>query len=394
MLQKKYENAMQLVDAFLAKYPGNGPAIIVKAKVYISQGYLDLAENVLLPEAEKGKEVAPIVMLAELYLAKKDGEKAVEYYQKAIQLVPKNIGIMMKLADYYLKIGDYPKAIDSYEQVLQQKDDFMPAMNNLAFLYTEEGGDLDRALELANLVSKKLPDNPDVADTLGWIYVMKQSYSQAEPYLQLAIDAKPNNPTIVYHMGMLRFGQNAIVEAETLLTSAIEKGIRGSELEKANKALAQLAGAKEKFATAVTAKESGDAAQAIVLFEEILDAEGFSSDAAANLAMLYAEQNKDITKALELAQKAYDAQPSNPVAADALGWVYYYQGSLLMAKQYVEQSIDKNDKYGPAYIHLGAVYLKKEDREAAKKAFETAQSMELSVADQQQVEKLIKELEQ
>jgi len=87
---------------------------------------------------------------------------------------------------------------------------------------------------------------------------------------------------------MLRFGQNAIVEAETLLTSAIEKGIRGSELEKANKALAQLAGAKEKFATAVTAKESGDAAQAIVLFEEILDAEGFSSDAAANLAMLYA----------------------------------------------------------------------------------------------------------
>jgi len=110
--------------------------------------------------------------------------------------------------------------------------------------------------------------------------------------------------------------------------------------------------------------------------------------------MLYAEQNKDITKALELAQKAYDAQPSNPVAADALGWVYYYQGSLLMAKQYVEQSIDKNDKYGPAYIHLGAVYLKKEDREAAKKAFETAQSMELSVADQQQVEKLIKELEQ
>ena len=368
MLQKKHENAMDLVDAFLVKFPDSSPASMVKAKIYISQGYLDLAENVLLPVADKGKGVAPIVMLAELYIAKKNGEKAVQYYQKALDLAPENIGIMMKLADFYLKSSNYPEAIVSYEKVLQQKSDFLPAMNNLAFLYTEEGGDLDRALKLANTVSKKLPDNPDVSDTLGWIYVMKKVYSQAEPYLQIAIDAKPDNPTIVYHMGMLRFGQKNIQEAEQLLTSAIQKGIRGTELEKAKEALGQLEQLKVKFEKAVAEKESGNAAQAIVLFEEILDSEGFSSGVAANLAMLYAEQNKDITKALELAQKAYDAQPTNPHAADALGWVYYHQGSLLMAKQYVEQAIEKDDTYGPAHLHLGAVYLKKEEPEAAKKS--------------------------
>ena len=51
-------------------------------------------------------------------------------------------------------------------------------------------------------------------------------------------------------------------------------------------------------------KEKGNAAQAMALLEALLDSEGFSSDAAGNLAMLYAEQDKDITKALELAQSS------------------------------------------------------------------------------------------
>ncbi len=394
VLQKKYEKAMQIADAFLAKFPENSPATIIKAKIYISQGYLDLAENVLSPVADNGKEVAPIVMLAELYLAKKDGKKAVHYYKKALEHVPDDIGIMMKLADYYLKSGNQSEAIASYEKVLEQKADFLPAMNNLAFLYTEEGGKLDRALELASAVSKELPENPDVADTLGWIYVKKQAYSQAEPYLQTAMDAKPDNPTIMFHMGMLQFGQGNIQEAEELLADAIQKGIQGAELDAAKEALGRLGESKIKFEKAMAEKESGNAAQAILLFEEILDSEGFNSDAAAHLAILYADQNRNITRALELAQQAYDAQPGNPHVADALGWVYYQQGSLLMAKKYVEQAVEKDGQYGPAHMHLGAVYLKKEEPEAAKKAFDTAKSMKLSTAEQKQVEQWMSEIEQ
>ena len=392
MLTKRYEKAMELSDSFLAKFPDSGHAVIVKAKIYISQGYFDLAENVLLPEADKGKEVTPIVMLAELYRKKNDNEKAVQYYRKALELVPKNINLLMKLAGFYLENGEYSEAIATYENVLQQKTDFIPAMNNLAYLYTEKGGNLERALELASMVVRKMPDNPDATDTLGWIYVKKGVYSQAEPYLQIAINAKPDHPAIMYHMGMLRFGQKNTQDAEKLLTRAIQKGLSGTELVKANEALAELKASKEKLQKAVSEKEKGNAAQAMALLEALLDSEGFSSDAAGNLAMLYAEQDKDITKALELAQKAYDAQPGDPTIADALGWVYYHQGSLLMAKQYIEQALDKDDAYGPAYVHLGAVYLKKKEPEAARTAFKTAKSMKLSRADQKQLDTLLLEL--
>jgi tetratricopeptide (TPR) repeat protein len=392
VLKEQQEQAMEAVDSFLAKYPENSTAIVLKAKIYLSQGYTDLAENILIPEADKAKDFAPIVMLAELYRSKNENEQAISYYKKVQELVPENIVIRMKLADLYLKTAKNEEAIESYEGVLKLKADFLPAMNNLAFLYSEEHKNLDRALELANEVARKIPDNPDVSDTLGWIYFMKNVYSQAEPYLQIALTEKPDHPIIVYHMGMLRFGQKEMSEAEELLTKAIQKGLGGTDLEKANSTLVTIGKLKQKYQSAKSEKEKGNGSKAIELYEQILDSDGFSSGAAADLAILYVEQKNDISEAMELARKAYDARPSDPHTADALGWVYYHQGSLLMAKQYIEQAIEKDTNYGTAYVHLGAVFIQKEEPEAAKKALETAKSMDLSVADQKQVKKLMSEL--
>ncbi|HIP37835.1 MAG TPA: tetratricopeptide repeat protein [Desulfocapsa sulfexigens] len=393
MLKKNFERALEEVDTFLAKFPGNGTATVIKAKIYISQGHTDLAENVLVPEAVKGKDAAAIVMLAELCRNKKDNEKAVIYYKKALDLVPENVGIRMQLADLYLQSGQNSEAIESYENVLKVKADFLPAMNNLAFLYSEESKNLDRALELANEVARKLPENPDVADTLGWIYILKNVYSQAEPYMQQAIGAKPNHPVIMYHMAMLRYGQKNQQEAEKLIKGAIEKGLTGEALIDAKETLSAIIQSNERLFAATVEKDKGNADKAIVMLEEIQKSEGFNCEAAAYLGMLYAEQSKDITIALELAQKAYDTQPDNPLMADALGWVYYYQGSLLMAKQYVEQAIEKDEKFAPAHVHLGAVYIKKGEPVAARKELETSKSLKLSASDEKRVEKLLSELE-
>lgn len=392
MLKKDHEKAMAEADAFIAKYPDNGTAVLIKARIYLSQGHTDLAENILVPEADKGKDPAAIVMLAELYRNKKDNEKAIIYYTKASELVPDNVGISMKLADLYLQNGQNKEAIKSYENVLLKKDDFLPAMNNLAFLYSEEGDELDRALELANKVSRALPENPDVADTLGWIHVLKGVYSQAEPYLRQALKAKPDHPVIMYHMGMLRYGQKKQQEAEKLLKGAIDKGLSGNAMAGAQKALSAIELSRERLLAAKAEKDKGNVVKAMAMLEEIQKDEGFNCEAAAYLGMLYAEQNKDITIALELAQKAYDIQPDIPLMADALGWVYYYQGSLLMAKQYLEQAIEKDAQYAPAHLHLGAVFIKKGEPAAARKELETCKSLQLSASDEKRVDQLFLDL--
>ena len=388
MLKREQDKAMDAADSFLIKYPGNTKAIIVKAKVYLAQGYLDLAENVLLPAANKGEDVAVITMIAELYRAKKNKEKTVHYYKEALKLVPERISIMMKIADFYLNDGKNAEAIKYYEMLLKQKNDFLPAMNNLAYLYGEGGRDLDRALELALAVSRKLPDNPDVADTLGWIYVLQKEYSKAEPYLEKAIDKKPENSAVIYHMGVLRYLQNNQQEAKVLLQDAVAKKIIGADLDKATEILHTIEKSDKQFLAAVSAKENGDNAKAIQLYEKMLASKKFDGIVAANLAILYAEQNQNIDRALQLAQKAYDAKPKDARLADALGWVYYYQGSLLMAKKFIEEAIENDEYYGAAQLHLGAVYLEKENTAAAQKAFDKAEVLQLTTAEKNLLETL------
>ena len=58
------------------------------------------------------------------------------------------------------------------------------AANNLAWLYAENGGNLDVALSLAQTASQQAPDDPKVNDTLGWIFYKKSLAGQAVAALQ------------------------------------------------------------------------------------------------------------------------------------------------------------------------------------------------------------------
>jgi tetratricopeptide (TPR) repeat protein len=380
MIAKEYSKAMEGVDLFLTKYPQSSPAKILKARIYLSQNYFDLAENVLLEAAQSGKDAAPLMILAELYQKQGKKEKVLQNYEKALEIAPGNSVVLMKQAGFYLGLGEYRKAIDSYEEVLQHNPQNLAAMNNLAFLYSDLGENMDRALELATAVSKLAPKSPAVADTLGWIYVLRGELSQAEPFLEQAVNGAPDNQTIGFHLGILRLKQNDFEGAKELLESAVEKGLQGTELSKAKGALSELKQKQKTLIAAIAAKNQGNAQEAIVLYEKILARDGFSVAVASDLASLYAEQKQNLDKAMALAQKAYDADALNVSALDALGWVYYHQGSLLMAKQYLSKAIEGADGFGMAHLHLAAVYLEKNEIDAAGLELERAAQSDLSPA--------------
>ena len=62
--------------------------------------------------------------------------------------------------------GHADEAIRRYEQILAIDSEAAMAANNLAYLYVEQGRSLDRAIELASMAQKRMPNEPTVADTL------------------------------------------------------------------------------------------------------------------------------------------------------------------------------------------------------------------------------------
>jgi tetratricopeptide (TPR) repeat protein len=89
-----------------------------------------------------------------------------------------------------------------YEKVMEIDPQAAVAANNLAWLYAEGGGNLDLALQLAQTAKTKLPTNPEVNDTLGWIYYRKNLPELAIPLLRESVAAEPANPVYHYHLGL------------------------------------------------------------------------------------------------------------------------------------------------------------------------------------------------
>jgi Flp pilus assembly protein TadD len=96
----------------------------------------------------------------------------------------------------------YDKAKSRYERILKLNSRFAPAANNLAWILAEQGGNIDVALSYAQTAREQKPDDPYVADTLGWIYYKKSAYLLAASLLKEAVEKLPNEPVIHFHLGM------------------------------------------------------------------------------------------------------------------------------------------------------------------------------------------------
>ena len=76
------------------------------------------------------------------------------------------------------------------------------AANNLAFMYAEEGTNLDTALKLASAAKKELPNSPEISDTLGWVYYKRDLPNLAVGPLEEAVKQLPDRADILYHLGL------------------------------------------------------------------------------------------------------------------------------------------------------------------------------------------------
>ncbi len=205
--QNKFSEAMQVVQQQMAKDPNNNDLRVALGNIAVRSGNFDMGiaefQKVLATLDKNSKARGQMYLrIGETYRRKGDNNAAVDALSKAREVLPDNSLIVSTLAQALDNSGRKREAAQTWEQAIKLDPRNAIALNNLAFLMAESGGDLDQALTYAQRAEQMMPSMNEVSDTLGWIYLKKNLSDNAMDIFQKLVTAAPGNSTYRYHLGL------------------------------------------------------------------------------------------------------------------------------------------------------------------------------------------------
>ncbi len=99
--------------------------------------------------------------------------------------------------------GKHAAAATAYEELLKVLPNDGETLNNLAYVLAENLGRPKEALEYARRAVDLRPNDPNVLDTLGWVYYLSGDLDGAVGTLVSALQIAPNNVAVRYHVAMV-----------------------------------------------------------------------------------------------------------------------------------------------------------------------------------------------
>ena len=167
--------------------------------------------------------VTALMGLASIARSENQLKEAAGYLDKVLKLSPRNASVWVARGDIHELMGQRTQALEAYRRALAEDKEFVPALNNLAFLLTLEGGDknLNEALPLIQQAKIKAPGDPRILDTLGWVLNRRGAYVSALPELEEAAQISPDNPTILYHLADTLASLKRTADAKKQLKKAL-----------------------------------------------------------------------------------------------------------------------------------------------------------------------------
>jgi tetratricopeptide (TPR) repeat protein len=202
------EDALVRLNAVIKSGEAPPAALLARANLLATQKQYEAAEKDVVQVLESSPDTpgAP-EMLIQIYAAQNKVNEAVKGFEEADRAGTLAPSARLLLGRLFLSRGDDAKARAMFERVLSERPDLAGAKNDLAFLLAKQGVELDRALRLATEAQQALPNDPNVSDTLGFVYFKKglnePALQQARYAIQLAEEAHEPQAVFQYHLGLV-----------------------------------------------------------------------------------------------------------------------------------------------------------------------------------------------
>src|SRR5262249_25047721 len=215
--------------------------VMMLAQTHLAAGDTGAAEKDLKRAiAVDATLIEPYSMLGRLYAEQRRLPEALAEFDAVAQREPGSVSAHTAAAMILQLQNKNDEALKRYQRVIELNPNSAYAANNLAYIYAQSGANLDVALQLAQTAKAKLPNHPDINDTLGWIYALKGLPSLAIPPLVASTQANPSNATYALHLGLAyaKAGEKAKARAE--LERAVRLAGDSHEAREAKTLLASL----------------------------------------------------------------------------------------------------------------------------------------------------------
>jgi len=398
VLHKRVEEAINVFTKIEELNPGDLQLRQKLAMSLIAVGDRESAVKLLEGIAEKRPENYRLwYYLAELHQQGTNLARAVECYQKAINIkpeltesylrlsylqlsseepdearntletgrknVPEDLRLVEMLAYVYLLQDDFTNAVSLFSQAEEQygRDQSSPLLSNFYLNFAIANQLAGKTEEAARLLRKGSEGNSDfINDYLAMTFRnrdnterLKSTLALLEPLQELI----PNVSTTYTLYGLIAFNAEEYAAALSLFERAESLAIEEGNEEELN--------AQFYFWLGACAERIKDFDRSERYFLDAIARQPDHADSHNYLAYMHAERGVKLEVALDHVGVALAVEPDNPAYLDTRGWIYYHQGEYELALADIKTAAEAMPDDPTIADHLGDIYAAMGEEEKA-----------------------------
>ena len=192
-----FERSKEIVAGLRQSHPDSSAPLALEGEVWLLQGDLYKASASYEKAIEKDMR-RPYVIRQYSLLSRIGDASADQPLIEYLDANPDDVVVRRLIAQHKGQAGSAGEAIEAYERALESNPNDGISLNNLAWMYYEQGD--DRAISTARRAREALPANWSVLDTLGWILVEAGQLEEGRAVLTEAAELAGGQPIVRYHL--------------------------------------------------------------------------------------------------------------------------------------------------------------------------------------------------
>lgn len=320
-------------------------------------------------ESFKPKEPADLLRLGRSYMELGDNAKAEHYFQTLNDQMPQNSAVAASLAEVLIRDGRLKEARKQFELLSKANPASHFPWYFLGVIDLEEK-ETTRAQRMFERAIQLNPDFEPAHADLAVALLNQNDPSSALAALQRALGRFPTSFRLVYLTALTEGRLEHFDKSLTAFKKA--EALAGDRAQ-------ELLDERFYFQVAAMLTKAGKEAVAEEYLEKSLAINPEYDEALNHLGYTWAEQGKNLKRALDMIQRAVAAEPENPAYLDSFGWVLFKLGRTKEALPPLKKAIQLMKEPDPAlYDHLGDVLSALGKKSEAREAWTKSLSIEKS----------------